>query len=140
MADFDWAQLGEIAGAPDNIPIVALLFLIPFFTWYGFRQSLATDRLIGRLEEDPELAKTHHRKIEPYREGWDQKLYVWPHLLGGSIVDANALLRSYIWHCIALPLLISIFLTVHIWRVRKDGSISGPSPVMLESEIKPPRR
>ena len=61
-------------------------------------------------------------------------------LLGGSIVDANALLRSYIWHCIALPLLISIFLTVHFWRVRKDGSISGPSPVMLESEIKPPRR
>ena len=61
-------------------------------------------------------------------------------LLGGSIVDANALLRSYIWHCIALPLLISIFLAVHFWRVRKDGSISGPSPVMLESEIKPSRR
>ncbi|HEX5885723.1 MAG TPA: cytochrome b N-terminal domain-containing protein, partial [Pyrinomonadaceae bacterium] len=25
-------------------------------------------------------------------------------LLGGSIVDANALLRSYIWHCIGIPL------------------------------------
>lgn len=61
-------------------------------------------------------------------------------LLGGSIVDANALLRAYIWHCIALPLVISVFLAVHFWRVRKDGSISGPSPVMLESEIKPPRR
>ena len=61
-------------------------------------------------------------------------------LLGGSIVDANALLRSYIWHCIAIPFILSVFLTVHFWRVRKDGSISGPSPVMLESEIKPPRR
>ncbi|MFQ5928612.1 MAG: cytochrome b N-terminal domain-containing protein [Acidobacteriota bacterium] len=61
-------------------------------------------------------------------------------LLGGSIVDANALLRAYIWHCIALPFIISVFLAVHFWRVRKDGSISGPSPVMLESEIKPPRR
>ena len=61
-------------------------------------------------------------------------------LLGGSIVDANALLRAYIWHCIALPLLISIFLAVHFWRVRKDGSISGPAPVMLASEIKPPRK
>ena len=61
-------------------------------------------------------------------------------LLGGSIVDANALLRAYIWHCIALPLLISIFLSVHFWRVRKDGSISGPAPVMLASEIKPPRK
>jgi quinol-cytochrome oxidoreductase complex cytochrome b subunit len=57
-------------------------------------------------------------------------------LLGGSIVDANALLRAYIWHCIAIPTLLSIFLVVHFWRVRKDGGISGPSPVMLETEIK----
>jgi len=57
-------------------------------------------------------------------------------LLGGSIVDANALLRSYIWHCIGIPFILSIFLAVHFWRVRKDGSISGPAPVVLESEIK----
>ena len=57
-------------------------------------------------------------------------------LLGGSIVDANALLRAYIWHCIAIPLIVSTFLGVHFWRVRKDGGISGPSPVMLESETK----
>ncbi len=57
-------------------------------------------------------------------------------LLGGSIVDANALLRSYIWHCIALPLLASVFMVVHFWRVRKDGGISGPAPVMLETELK----
>ncbi|MFB3062591.1 MAG: cytochrome b N-terminal domain-containing protein, partial [Candidatus Binatia bacterium] len=61
-------------------------------------------------------------------------------LLGGSIVDANALLRAYIWHCIAIPLILTIFLTVHFWRVRKDGSISGPSPVVLESEMKFPRK
>ncbi|MCL6565241.1 MAG: cytochrome b N-terminal domain-containing protein [Acidobacteriia bacterium] len=57
-------------------------------------------------------------------------------LLGGSIVDANALLRAYIWHCIAIPVLAAIFMGVHFWRVRKDGGISGPAPVMLESEIK----
>jgi quinol-cytochrome oxidoreductase complex cytochrome b subunit len=57
-------------------------------------------------------------------------------LLGGSIVDANALLRSYIWHCIGIPLVASIFMAVHFWRIRKDGGISGPSPVMLESEMK----
>ena len=61
-------------------------------------------------------------------------------LLGGSIVDANALLRSYIWHCIAIPLIASIFMGVHFWRVRKDGGISGPAPVQLESEIKPVRK
>ena len=58
-------------------------------------------------------------------------------LLGGSIVDSNALLRSYIWHCIGIPLVASIFMAVHFWRIRKDGGISGPAPVMLESEMKP---
>jgi quinol-cytochrome oxidoreductase complex cytochrome b subunit len=57
-------------------------------------------------------------------------------LLGGSIVDSNALLRSYIWHCIGIPLVASIFMAVHFWRIRKDGGISGPAPMMLESEMK----
>jgi cytochrome b6 len=61
-------------------------------------------------------------------------------LLGGSIVDSNALLRSYIWHCIAIPLIAGIFMAVHFWRVRKDGGISGPAPVMLASEIKEERK
>src|SRR5690349_15131220 len=59
-------------------------------------------------------------------------------LLGGSIVDANALLRSYIWHCIAIPTIVSVLLAVHFWRVRKDGGISGPAPVQLESEMRAP--
>ncbi|PYV13403.1 MAG: cytochrome B6 [Acidobacteria bacterium] len=59
-------------------------------------------------------------------------------LLGGSIVDANALLRAYIWHCIAIPIIASVFMGVHFWRVRKDGGISGPAPVMLASELDKP--
>ena len=61
-------------------------------------------------------------------------------LLGGSIVDANALLRSYIWHCIGIPIVAGVFMGVHFWRVRKDGGISGPAPVALESEIKPVKK
>ena len=61
-------------------------------------------------------------------------------LLGGSIVDANALLRAYIWHCLAIPLIAATFMGVHFWRVRKDGGISGPAPMMLEGEIKPERK
>ncbi len=61
-------------------------------------------------------------------------------LLGGSIVDSNALLRAYIWHCIAIPIIASAFMVVHFWRVRKDGGISGPAPVMLASEIKEERK
>src|SRR3989441_1705373 len=57
-------------------------------------------------------------------------------LLGGSIVDANALLRAYIWHCIGIPIVASALMIVHFWRVRKDGGISGPAPVVLDSEVK----
>jgi quinol-cytochrome oxidoreductase complex cytochrome b subunit len=57
-------------------------------------------------------------------------------LLGGSIVDANALLRSYIWHCIGIPIVASVLMIVHFWRVRKDGGISGPGSVVLASEDK----
>jgi len=77
----DWHQLWVISSAPDNIPIVAMLFLVPFFTWLGVRQAMANDRLIGELEADPKSAKTHHRKVEPWRPGWAKELHVWPYLV-----------------------------------------------------------
>src|SRR5678815_4068923 len=61
-------------------------------------------------------------------------------LLGGSIVDANALLRAYIWHCIGIPIVASVLMIVHFWRVRKDGGISGPAAVMLAAEVKEPKK
>ena len=84
----DWHQLWLIVSAPDNIPIVAMIFLVPFFCWYGLRQALATDRLIAQLEADPKAAKGHHRKIEPFRENWEQKLHVWPYLLRVELLAA----------------------------------------------------
>lgn len=77
----DWHQLRTIASAPDNIPIVAMLFLMPFFTWLGIRQARKNDKLIEQLETDPKLAKTHHRKVEPWRPGWAKELHVWPYLV-----------------------------------------------------------
>ncbi len=77
----DWHQLWVISSAPDNVPIVAMLFLVPFFTWLGIKQSIANDRLIKQLETDPKLAKTHHRKAEPWRPGWARELHVWPYLV-----------------------------------------------------------
>jgi hypothetical protein len=77
----DWYQLWEIVSLPDNIPIVALLFLVPFYTWYAFRQAFATDRLIVELEKDPQLAKTHHRKVQPWKAGWEREVHTWPYLM-----------------------------------------------------------
>jgi quinol-cytochrome oxidoreductase complex cytochrome b subunit len=47
-------------------------------------------------------------------------------LLGGIEVGQNTLLRFYVLHVIALPLIGAIFMIVHFWRIRKDGGISGP--------------
>ena len=47
-------------------------------------------------------------------------------LIGGRFVGAGALLRFYVLHCIGFPLVAALLMTVHFWRVRKDGGISGP--------------
>ncbi len=77
----DWAQLWEIVSTPDNVPIVAMLFLVPFYTWYWWRQAKANDQLIGQLEADPQMAKTHHRKVFPFKAGWDREVHTWPYLM-----------------------------------------------------------
>jgi quinol-cytochrome oxidoreductase complex cytochrome b subunit len=47
-------------------------------------------------------------------------------LLGGIQIGQDTLLRFYVMHVIAFPLITAIFLIVHFWRIRKDGGISGP--------------
>jgi cytochrome b-561 len=42
-------------------------------------------------------------------------------LIGGAQVGQTTLLRFYALHVAVLPFLLALFLTVHIWRVRKDG-------------------
>jgi quinol-cytochrome oxidoreductase complex cytochrome b subunit len=44
-------------------------------------------------------------------------------VLGGHTVNANALLRFYVLHCVVLPLTAAIFVAIHFWRIRKDGGI-----------------
>lgn len=47
-------------------------------------------------------------------------------LLGSEDVGAEALIRFYLLHVMILPLVLGIFLSVHIWRVRKDGGLARP--------------
>jgi len=47
-------------------------------------------------------------------------------LLGARAVGEETLNRFYILHCIAIPLATSVLIALHLWRVRKDGNISGP--------------
>ena len=56
-----------------------------------------------------QLWKTYHRKI------W----------------LAKALLRSYFWHWIGIPIVAFGLMVVRFGRARKNSGISGPEPVLL---------
>jgi quinol-cytochrome oxidoreductase complex cytochrome b subunit len=45
-------------------------------------------------------------------------------LLGGREIGQSTLIRFYTLHIAFLPLLITLFVSVHIWRVRKDGGLA----------------
>jgi quinol-cytochrome oxidoreductase complex cytochrome b subunit len=47
-------------------------------------------------------------------------------LLGGVEVGQGTLIRFYVMHVIAFPLIVAILMIVHFWRIRKDGGVSGP--------------
>jgi len=44
-------------------------------------------------------------------------------LLGGNTVNANALLRFYVLHCVILPLVAVMLVSIHFWLIRKDGGL-----------------
>ena len=47
-------------------------------------------------------------------------------MLGGHSVNANALLRFYVLHCMILPLSALLLIAIHFWRIRKDGGLYAP--------------
>src|SRR5712671_2851096 len=47
-------------------------------------------------------------------------------LTAGTVVGSPTLLRFYVLHCIFIPIIASILMILHFWRIRKDGGISGP--------------
>jgi hypothetical protein len=118
----DWHQLWTIVSLPDNVPIVLLLFVVPFYTWYGLRQAHANDRLIAQLEADPAMAKTHHRKVQPYKPGWAKEVHVWPFLL-------------------RIELLATIIVTVilMVWSITLNAPLEEPAnPTLTMNPSKAP--
>ena len=70
MTDSDFRL---IVGKPDNIPIVAMIFLLGFFTWLGLWKAVDNDR---RIAEGRPLAE---------EEGSD-KVLVWPDLVYTELI------------------------------------------------------
>lgn len=47
-------------------------------------------------------------------------------LFGGEPATDLAGLRIYLWHCMVLPLLMTLLMGWHFYRVRKDGGVQWP--------------
>jgi quinol-cytochrome oxidoreductase complex cytochrome b subunit len=58
-------------------------------------------------------------------------------LLGGHQVNANALLRFYVLHCVVLPIAAVLLIAVHFWRIRKDGGLYVPEAAAGENTLAP---
>ncbi len=46
-------------------------------------------------------------------------------LLGGPEIGQEALTRFYALHIMAIPLLMTLLISLHLWRVRKDGGLAA---------------
>ena len=46
-------------------------------------------------------------------------------LLGGSDVGQNALIRFYTLHIAIVPIFLVLGISVHLWRIRKDGGLAA---------------
>ena len=56
-------------------------------------------------------------------------------LLGDSTVGQEALLRFYVLHVAVLPLLLTLLIAIHFWRIRKDGGLSRPEEPAREQAV-----
>jgi hypothetical protein len=107
-------QFLEIVTLPDNVPILLMLALTGFYTWYAMRQALANDRVITELEANPELAKTHHRKRYPWHKDWEQRIHVWPYLLRIEYLAS-----------------IIVFVLLLVWSITLNAPIEEPANLSL---------
>jgi quinol-cytochrome oxidoreductase complex cytochrome b subunit len=47
-------------------------------------------------------------------------------MLGDATVGQEALLRFYVLHVAVLPVIVTLLVAIHFWRIRKDGGLSRP--------------
>ena len=86
MTDWDFRQ---IVGKPDNVPIVAMLFIVGFFTWLFFYRANENDR--RRLEGKPLI-----------EEADNEKVLVWPDLVYTELICMVVLTAILVFWGIAL--------------------------------------
>lgn len=57
-------------------------------------------------------------------------------LLGGHTVGESALIRFYVLHVLVLPAAAALLISIHVFRVRKDGGLATPhEPVAWQEDL-----
>ena len=95
-----------IVAKPDNVPIVALIFLIVFFTWFSVREGVRNDQRIARGEE-------------PIEKQESDRVWVWPDLVYTELICLVL--------CSAILVLWSIALEAPIEQPANPANTPNPS-------------
>ena len=86
LSDYDFRQ---IVGKPDNVPIVAMLFIVSFLTWIYFKRAVENDK---RIEEGRPLFEQEN----------NEKVLVWPDLVYTELICMVVLTAVLVFWGIAL--------------------------------------
>jgi hypothetical protein len=103
------AQFAAVVGKPDNVPIVAMVYLLAFFTWWGAAQAEQNDRRASRDEG-------------PVEKEFDGTVLVWPDLVYIELI------------CMVLLMIVLI-----VWSLAIQAPLEQPAdPVLTPNPSKAP--
>jgi hypothetical protein len=85
MTDSDFAA---IVLKPDNVPIVAMVYLLGFFTWLSARKAVLND---NRFRQNPERVARGEEPLGPLELEDQEKVLVWPDLVYTELICMVAL-------------------------------------------------
>src|SRR5216684_2901160 len=95
-----------IVTKPDNVPIVGLIFLLVFFTWYSIREGVVNDRRIAAGEGPIEKAES-------------DRVWVWPDLVYTELISLIL--------CSVVLIVWSIFLKAPLEQPANPANTPNPS-------------
>tara|TARA_B100001123_G_scaffold216720_1_gene244670 strand:- start:13749 stop:14825 length:1077 start_codon:yes stop_codon:yes gene_type:complete len=95
-----------IIAKPDNVPIVGLIFLVVFFTWYSMREAVLNDRRIDAGDD-------------PIEKEESDRVWVWPDLVYSELISLIL--------CTAVIVVWSILLEAPIEQPANPANTPNPS-------------
>ncbi len=103
------AEFSAVVSKPDNVPIVAMVYLLAFFTWLGARQAVENDRRAAEGKE-------------PLEKGLSEKALVWPDLV-----------------YVELIVMVALSAVLIVWSLGIDAPLEQPAnPVVTPNPSKAP--